>query len=150
MKRALAGLIALILPVMLTTGPVFAHENGRDHWDGNVYHDYGPYGEHVDHDYSYRGHVDHDYSYGGHVDRIYRYPDPYRYDSYNRGGAYGYSYPRSYGAYTYPRSGYFYSYSYSYPGSRYESSYSYPRSYDSYGSSPRSCHRRPSRPWWWR
>jgi hypothetical protein len=107
--RLLASLLALALPLALTAvAPAFAHEDGTSHWDGNVYHDhsygrhvdheYGPNGEHidhdytggrhVDHDYSYGGHIDHDYTNGRHVDRVYRYPDrdAYGYGGYGSGG----------------------------------------------------------------
>jgi len=63
----LTGALALLV---LVARPVSAHENGRDHWDGNVYHDY-----------RYGGHVDRYFSpYGDEYDRVYRRPEnPYRY-----------------------------------------------------------------------
>ena len=70
----LTGALALLV---LVARPVSAYENGRDHWDGNVYHDY-----------RYGGHVDRYFSpYGGETDRVYRYPtSPYHYgyDRYDR------------------------------------------------------------------
>ena len=118
--RILASFMAIALPLALTAvTPAFAHENGRSHEDGNVFHDrsngrhvdheYGPNGEHidhdytggrhVDHDYSYGGHIDHDYTNGRHVDRVYRYPDPdaYGYGGYRYGGRDRSSYRGYYG-----------------------------------------------------
>ena len=69
----LTGALALLV---LVARPVSAHENGRDHWDGNVYHDY-----------RYGGHVDRYFSpYGGETDRVYR--DPARSSLYRYGRGY--------------------------------------------------------------
>ncbi len=104
-RRVLAGLATVALPAaFLISGPVSAHEDGRSHQDGNVYHDRSggrhvdherlPKGghidhdytrdRHVDHDYSSGGHIDHDYTYGRHRDRIYRYPNSNWFDRYDR------------------------------------------------------------------
>jgi hypothetical protein len=160
--RFLASCAALAFPLAFAVSPVFAHENGRSHWDGNVYHQYGPDGthvdheygpdgehidhdytggRHVDHDYSYGGHIDHDYTNGRHVDRVYRYPDgdPYGYDRYDYDGRFNRTHRR------------YYDPEYGYSGRRYsrhdddddDDAYRYDRRpyggryYDEYRSAPR-------------
>ena len=71
----LTGALALFV---LVARPVSAHENGRDHWDGDVYHDY-----------RYGGHVDRYFSpYGGETDRVYRYPTNRYHYGYDRDDRY--------------------------------------------------------------
>ena len=78
MKRQLAAtvLVGALALLVLVARPASAHDDGVNHWDGPVYHDY-----------RYGGHVDRYYSpYGDEYDRVYRRPaNPYRYDYYGYG-----------------------------------------------------------------
>jgi hypothetical protein len=86
-NKILAGLFMIGLPlILLTSRPVSAYDNGRDHWDGNLYHDY-----------AYGGRIDHAYyptpSRTYEVNRYYRDPsNRYSDDYYRYGGDSRYGY----------------------------------------------------------
>jgi hypothetical protein len=83
-SRVLALAFVAALPLVLTFGRIAsAHETGKSHWDGSIYHDrsygrhidheYRPDGDHIDHEYGPHGrHTDHEYTPDGrHIDHVY-------------------------------------------------------------------------------